>query len=348
MREESKSIGLNIAVVGATGAVGEVLFQVLEERNFPVAEVRPLASARSAGQRIRIGCVEREVMEARPEAFEGVDLVFFAATGELSRELAPEAVARGAIVIDKSGTWRMHESVPLVVPEINAADLDRHQGIIASPNCTTVGVVMALEPIRRKAGLRSAVITTLQAASGAGRPGVEELRTQRLELAAGRELHPKVFAAPIADNVVPLCEDLLVNGYSSEELKLRDETRKILGLPSFDVSMTCVRVPVEVGHSATMLIETEVDVPVVDVISAISKFPGIVMTHDRGSCRFPTPRDVAGSDLVWIGRVRKDLASEKIWLWQVSDNLRKGAATNAVQIAEALLERKLIGRFCTS
>ncbi|MBW2390249.1 MAG: aspartate-semialdehyde dehydrogenase, partial [Deltaproteobacteria bacterium] len=145
--------------------------------------------------------------------------------------------------------------------------------------------------------------------------------------------------------VVPLCETMLVNGYSSEELKLRDETRKILGLPSLAVAMTCVRVPVEVGHSATLLVETEVDVPVVDIVSALAAFPGVVVTHDRGSCRFPTPRDVVGSDEVWVGRVRKDLDSEKVWLWQVSDNLRKGAATNAVQIAEALLERKLIGRF---
>ena len=345
MQEQMRSRGVNIAVVGATGAVGEVLFKVLEERNFPVGEIRPLASARSAGKKIRIRGVEREVLEARPEAFEGIDLVFFAATGARSRELAPEAVARGAIVIDKSGTWRMDDSVPLVVPEVNAAALDAHQGIIASPNCTTVGVVMALEPIRRKAGLRSAVITTLQAASGAGRPGADELQAQRRDLAAGRYPSVDVSAAPIEDNVVPLCEELLVNGYSSEELKLREECRKILGLPGLGVSMTCVRVPVEVGHSATVLVETEVDVPVVDVISAMSAFPGLVVTHDRGSSRFPTPLDVVGSDLVWVGRVRKDLDSERIWLWEVSDNLRKGAATNAVQIAEALLERKLIGRF---
>ncbi|MBW2724754.1 MAG: aspartate-semialdehyde dehydrogenase [Deltaproteobacteria bacterium] len=345
MRENFQGLGVNIAVVGATGAVGKVLFEVLEERNFPTAEIRPLASRRSVGRKIRIGGVEREVLEARPEAFEGIDLVFFAATGALSRELAPEAVARGAIVIDKSNTWRMDAAVPLVVPEVNAARLDAHQGIIASPNCTTVGVVMALEPIRRRAGLRSAVITTLQAASGAGQPGVEELRAQRIDHALGRELRAEVFAAPIEDNVVPLCETMLVNGYSSEELKLRDETRKILGLPSLAVAMTCVRVPVEVGHSATLLVETEVDVPVVDIVSALAAFPGVVVTHDRGSCRFPTPRDVVGSDEVWVGRVRKDLDSEKVWLWQVSDNLRKGAATNAVQIAEALLERKLIGRF---
>jgi len=345
MRENFQGLGVNIAVVGATGAVGKVLFEVLEERNFPTAEIRPLASRRSVGRKIHIGGVEREVLEARPEAFEGIDLVFFAATGALSRELAPEAVARGAIVIDKSNTWRMDAAVPLVVPEVNAARLDAHQGIIASPNCTTVGVVMALEPIRRRAGLRSAVITTLQAASGAGQPGVEELRAQRIDHALGRELRAEVFAAPIEDNVVPLCETMLVNGYSSEELKLRDETRKILGLPSLVVAMTCVRVPVEVGHSATLLVETEVDVPVVDIVSALAAFPGVVVTHDRGSCRFPTPRDVVGSDEVWVGRVRKDLDSEKVWLWQVSDNLRKGAATNAVQIAEALLERKLIGRF---
>ena len=344
MNERVREQRVNIAVVGATGAVGEVLFDVLEERGFPTGEIRPLASANSAGRKIRIGGVDREVLEARPEAFEGVDLVFFAATGALSRDLAPEAVARGAVVIDKSNTWRMDESVPLVVPEVNAADLDRHQGIIASPNCTTVGVVMALEPIRRKAGLRSAVITTLQAASGAGRPGAEELRSQLAGLVAGNELRPQVFAAPIAGNVVPLCEDLLVNGYSSEELKLRDETRKILGLPGLKLSMTCVRVPVEVGHSATLLVETEVDLHTVDAISALAAFPGVIVTHDRGSCRFPTPRDVAGSDQVWVGRVRKDLGSEKIWMWEVSDNLRKGAATNAVQIAEALLERKLLGR----
>ncbi|MBW2291518.1 MAG: aspartate-semialdehyde dehydrogenase, partial [Deltaproteobacteria bacterium] len=224
MRENFQGLGVNIAVVGATGAVGKVLFEVLEERNFPTAEIRPLASRRSVGRKIRIGGVEREVLEARPEAFEGIDLVFFAATGALSRELAPEAVARGAIVIDKSNTWRMDAAVPLVVPEVNAARLDAHQGIIASPNCTTVGVVMALEPIRRRAGLRSAVITTLQAASGAGQPGVEELRAQRIDHALGRELRAEVFAAPIEDNVVPLCETMLVNGYSSEELKLRDET----------------------------------------------------------------------------------------------------------------------------
>ncbi len=344
MSERSREDGVNIAVVGATGAVGEVLFEVLEERGFPTGEVRPLASGRSAGRKIRVGGVEREVLEARPEAFEGVDLVFFAATGALSRDLAPEAVARGAIVIDKSSTWRMDDAVPLVVPEVNAEALDGHQGIVASPNCTTVGVVMALEPIRRRAGLRSAVITTLQAASGAGRPGVEELGLQREALAVGCEPVSQVFAAQLADNVVPLCEDMLVNGYSSEELKLSNETRKILGLPNLKVSMTCVRVPVEVGHSATLLVETEIDIPVVDVVSAMSAFPGLVVTHDHGSRRFATPRDVVGSDQVWVGRVRKDLASERIWLWEVSDNLRKGAATNAVQIAEALLERKLLLR----
>jgi len=344
MRERSRQEGVSVAVVGATGVVGKVLFEVLEERGFPTGEIRPLASGRSAGRKIRIGGVEREVLEARPEAFEGVDLVFFAATGALSRDLAPAAVARGAIVIDKSSTWRMDASVPLVVPEVNSEALDAHQGIIASPNCTTVGVVMALEPIRRRAGLRSAVITTLQAASGAGRPGVEELERQRADLVAGFEPKAEVFAAPIADNVVPLCEDMLVNGYSSEELKLANESRKILGLPNLRMSTTCVRVPVEVGHSATLLVETEVDIPVVDAVSAMASFPGLIVTHARGSSRFPTPRDVVGSDQVWVGRVRKDLGSERLWLWEVSDNLRKGAATNAVQIAETLLERKLLLR----
>lgn len=345
MGKADQDQGVNIAVVGATGAVGGVLFDVLEERGFPTGEIRPLASAQSAGKTVCIGGVEREVLEARPEAFEGVDLVFFAATGALSRDLAPEAVARGAVVIDKSSTWRMDETVPLVVPEVNAADLDRHQGIIASPNCTTVGIVMALEPIRRKAGLRNVVITTLQAASGAGQAGIDELRQQTADSTHGRPARPQVFAAPIAGNVVPVCDELLVNGYTGEELKLRDESRKILRLPQLGVSMTCVRVPVEVGHSATLLVETEVDIPVVDALSALAAFPGVIVTNDRGSSRFPTPYDVAGSDQVWVGRVRKDLGSERIWLWEVSDNLRKGAATNAVQIAEALLERKLLGRF---
>ena len=247
--------GLSVAVVGATGVVGEVLLDVLEQRALPVDELRLLASERSAGAIVRWQGRDHRVLAAAPDAFEGVDLVFFAATGELSRELAPAAVRRGAVVIDKSSTWRMDAAVPLVVPEINAEALDDHRGIIACPNCTTIGVAMALAPLERVASLRKVVVTTLQAASGAGRDGVEVLDRERSgDDARGQR---PLFAAPLHDNVVPLCEAFADDAYSTEEHKLRAEVRKILSRPSLPVSVTCVRVPVAVGHSASILIERE-------------------------------------------------------------------------------------------
>lgn len=331
-----------VAVVGATGAVGEVLLRVLEERRFPVGELRPLASERSIGSRVRFREQDLVVEAARAEAFNGADFVFFAATGSLSKELAPEAARRGAIVIDKSATWRLHEEVPLVIPEVNGAAVEKHSGIIACPNCTTIGFVMALEPLHRAAGLKSVVVTTLQAVSGAGRPGREELEAQLAARASGSAPAPVMFPAPIAQNVIPLCERFLENDYSSEEMKLRDETRKIMGLAHIEVSMTCVRVPVPVGHSATMLVETERPLSPVDARRALASFPGVEVIDDPGANRFPTPADVEGRDEVLVGRVRRDLGSERLWLWQVSDNLRKGAATNAVQIAEELIRRELV------
>ena len=331
-----------VAIVGATGAVGEVLLEVLEERAFPVGELRALASDRSVGRTVRFRGREIPVRVAEPSAFDGASLVFFAATGALSKELAPEAVKRGAIVVDKSDTWRMKEEVPLVVPEINAKALEKHQGIVASPNCTTIGFVMALEPIRRAAGLRSVVVTTLQAVSGAGRPGLDDLDRQMSEHAAGKPLTPKKFAAPIAYNVVPLCETFLEDGYSTEEVKLLQETRKILGQPDLDVTMTCVRVPVPVGHAASMLVETDRPLRPEDARKALAAFPGIEVVDDPARDRFPTPADAAGRDEVLVGRVRRDLSSDRLWLWQVTDNLRKGAATNAVQISEELIARKLL------
>ncbi len=331
-----------VAAVGATGAVGEVLLRVLEERRFPVGELRALASERSVGTRLRFRDQELAVEAARPESFEGVDLVFFAATGSLSKKLAPEAARRGAIVIDKSATWRLHEEVPLVIPEVNGAAVEKHSVIIACPNCTTIGFVMALEPLRRAAGLKSVVVTTLQAVSGAGRPGIDELEAQLEARGSAEAPEPVLFAAPIAQNVVPLCERFLENDYSSEELKLLYETRKIMGLPKIEVSMTCVRVPVPVGHAATMLVETERPLSPEDARQALAAFPGVEVIDDPSTNRFPTPADVEGRDEVLVGRVRRDLASDRLWLWQVSDNLRKGAATNAVQIAEELLQRGLV------
>ncbi|MDD9932879.1 MAG: aspartate-semialdehyde dehydrogenase [Myxococcales bacterium] len=334
----SLSSPLRVAVVGATGAVGEVLFEILEQRDFPIAELIPLASRRSVGTEITFAGKRLPVQEAKPEAFEGVDLVFFAATGSLSAELAPEAVKRGAVVIDKSNTFRSDPEVPLVVPEINAAALLDHRGIIACPNCTTIGLVMALAPIRRVAGIRSLVVTTLQAASGAGRDGIDELAVQTRALAAGEPLAaPAAFPVPIAHNVIPLCERFTEDDYSTEEHKLVSETRKIFDQPDLPISITAVRVPVPVGHSAAVLIETERPLDVADARAAVAAFPGLELVDDPASNRFPTPRDVAGTDPVLVGRIRKDLNSDRLWLFESSDNLRKGAALNATQVAEALL-----------
>ena len=330
-----------IAVAGATGAVGAVLLKLLEERNFPVSQLKPLASERTAGTQVRYRGQDIPVEVAQADAFDGVDFAFFAATGSLSKELAPEVAKRGGVAIDKSSTWRMNDDVPLVVPEINPDALDKHQGIVSCPNCTTIGFVMALEPLRRIAGLKSVVVTTLQAVSGAGLPGLEDLDEQLEATAADRVApQPKAFAAPIAHNVVPLCENFRDDGFSSEEVKLLFETRKILEEPELDVSMTCVRVPVRVGHGASMLIETEKPLSPEQARAALSAFPGVEVIDDPEARRFPTPLDVEGRDEVLVGRVRRDLASDRLWLWQVSDNLRKGASTNAIQIAEELLRRR--------
>ena len=330
-----------IAIVGATGAVGEVLLQVLEERHFPVDELRPLASERSAGTTVRFAGKDVPVELARPQALDGADFVFFAATGTLSKQLAPEAAKRGAVAIDKSSTWRMDPRVPLVIPEVNPQALKSHEGIVACPNCTTIGFVMALEPIRRAAGIKHVVVTTLQAVSGAGKPGVDELDSQIESARRGESPHASVFAGPIAYNVLPLCETFRDDAYSTEEVKLLFETRKIMELPELDVTMTCVRVPVPVGHSATVLIETERPLTPDQARAALDAFPGVRVVDDPAHNRFPTPADVAGSDEVLVGRVRKDLNSDRLWLWEVSDNLRKGAATNAVQIAEEMIRQGL-------
>ncbi len=334
--------GRVVAIVGATGAVGEVLLQVLAERRFPVAELRPLASEKSVGSTVRFRDHALPVELARPEAFDDADFVFFAATGALSKELAPEVARRGGVAIDKSATWRLDPDVPLVVPEINPGALEKQRGIVACPNCTTIGFVMALEPLRRAAGVQSVVVTTLQAVSGAGRPGIDDLDAELGAIARGEPVPaPHSFAAQIANNVLPLCESFRDDGYSTEEMKLLLETRKIMELPDLAVSMTCVRVPVPVGHSAAMLVETTRPLGVAEARRALESFPGVRVVDEPGLPRFPTPKDVAGRDEVLVGRLRKDLGSDRLWLWQVSDNLRKGAATNAVQIAEELIRRGL-------
>jgi aspartate-semialdehyde dehydrogenase len=341
MGQPNDQRGRVVAVVGATGAVGEVLLEVLAERSFPVGELRALASGRSAGTKVKFKGQDVEVREARPEEFDGVDFAFFAATGTLSKELAPEVAKRGGVAIDKSSTWRMDAEVPLVVPEVNPDALEKHRGIVSCPNCTTIGFVMALEPLRRAAGLKSVVVTTLQAVSGTGKPGIEELDRQLGETADGQDVTKQTYPSQIAHNALPLCESFRDDGYSTEEVKLLHETRKIMDMPDLAVSMTCVRVPVRVGHSATMLVETERNLSPEQARAALERFDGVKVVDEPAKNVFPTAVDVEGTDDVLVGRIRKDLGSERLWLWQVSDNLRKGAATNAVQIAEEMIRRGL-------
>lgn len=335
----------NVAIVGATGAVGHQLLSLLEARNFPVGTLLPLASARSVGTTISFRGEAIPVQEATPEAFKGMDLVFFAATGSLSKELAPAAVEAGAVVIDKSSTWRMDPNVPLVVPEINPDDLKWHKGIIASPNCTTIGLVMALKALHDISPMTRVVVTTMQAVSGTGKEAVEELEAQVAAWKPGQteELPHTVYKRQIAFNVLPYAETFLDNGYTTEEVKLSNETRKIMGLPNLPVTMTCTRVPVFVGHSESVLVEFERKITPEEAREALSRFPGVKVVDDPLSYVFPTALDVAGHDDVLVGRIREDLTNPNgLWLWVVSDNLRKGAATNAVQIAEKLLEMGLV------
>lgn len=335
----------NVAVVGATGAVGQELLSLLEARNFPVGRLLPLASSRSAGSTVSFRGERLMVQEATPEAFAGMDLVFFAATGSLSRELAPAAARAGAVVIDKSSTWRMDPEVPLVVPEVNPEDLRRHKGIIASPNCTTIGLVMALKPLHDLARITRVIVTTMQAVSGTGKEAIEELEQQVRAWTEGHrgELPHTVYKRQIAFNVLPYAETFTENLYTTEEMKLSAETRKIMGLPDLPVTMTCTRVPVFVGHSESVLVEFERKVTPAEAREALSRFPGVRVVDDPLQFVFPTAIDAAGTDDTLVGRIREDLTNEKgLWLWIVSDNLRKGAATNAVQIAEKLLEMQLI------
>ena len=321
-----------VAVVGATGLVGKMLLQILEERHFPVAQLLPLAGPNSLGKRIHFRGKACSVEQASSASFEGLDLVFFAASGELSRNLAPLAVKAGARVIDKSSTWRLDPSVPLVVPEVNGELIQADTTLVASPNCTTTGLVMALQPLHQAAGLRRVQVTTLQAASGAGRAALQELFDQESSAAKGQVPTAQHWPAVLAGNVLPLCDRLEHDGSSAEEHKLLHETRKIMGLPELELMATCTRVPVAVGHGASVWVETERELSCVEARAALSGFPGVRLTEQSSAL------DVAGSDEVLVGRLRRPLAGSGIQFWQVSDNLRKGAATNAVQIAELMLK----------
>jgi aspartate-semialdehyde dehydrogenase len=328
---------LRVGVVGAAGAVGSRVVRVLEERGFPLRRLRLWATARSAGREVSFRGERLCIEELRPESFEDVDLVFLAVPGAaVSRELAPEAVRRGCVVIDKGSAFRLDPDVPLVVPEVNAEASRHHRGIIASPNCSTIQLVVAVAPLHRAARLRRLIVSTYQAASGVGSAGIDELRSATHAALAGGPPDHRLFPRPLAFDVVPQCDRFGDAGYTLEEWKLVHETRKILGAPDLAVSATAVRVPVFVGHSEAVYLEAERPLSAAEARSLLERAPGVVVRDDPARGEYPTAREAEGRDEVWGGGVREDPAGPGLHLWVVADNLRKGAATNAVQIAEVL------------
>ncbi|MEM9365235.1 MAG: aspartate-semialdehyde dehydrogenase [Planctomycetota bacterium] len=329
-----------VAVVGATGAVGRIVLDELERRQFQMGRLRLLASARSAGKTVSFAGEDITVEALTPDAFRGVDLVIASTPDEVSAEFSPWAVQAGAVVVDESGYWRMHEDVPLIVPEVNPDAVTQHQGIVASPNCSTTQMVVALAPLHREVGVKRVVVSTYQATSGAGLAGNEELNASTQAALNERSHEPEVFQHPIAFNLIPQIGSEKHAGYTSEEMKMVYETRKILGDDSIAVCPTCVRVPVAVGHSESLLVETAEPVSVEQATKWFEAADGITVVDDLNANRYPMPRDCDGKDDVFVGRIRADISSDcGLAFWCVSDNLRKGAATNAVQIAELLAEK---------
>ena len=328
-----------VAVVGATGAVGSELLRILEERQFPVGELRLFASERSAGEVVETMQGDMRVELLDPEGFGGIDVAFFCAGGAVSAEYAPIAVDTGAVVIDKSSHFRMDPSVPLVVPEVNAADLaTRERGIIASPNCTSIPMVVALKPLADAAGLRRVVASSYQAVSGAGKRGVETLSretTNLLNLRGIDDDEPSPFAHRIAFNCIPQVDAFLADGLTKEERKVIDESRKFLHLDDLPIAVTCVRVPTFYGHAVALTVELEQALDPREAEGILRESPGVILSEAGEERPYATPADVGGTDAVYVGRVRRDPSSEHgLQLWVAADNVRKGAALNAVQIAE--------------
>jgi aspartate-semialdehyde dehydrogenase len=327
--------GHRVAVVGATGAAGEMTLRILEERKFPVRELRAFASERSVGKTVTFAGESVRVEKVTPDGFRGVEIAFFSAGSAQSKEHAPLAVRAGAVVVDKSNAFRMDPAVPLIVPEINAHAIHGHHGIVASPNCTTVVTVMALAPLHRAARVTRVVATSYQAVSGAGVRGVDELRQQSLAWARGEPIVASFFPHQIAFNVIPHIDRFGAGGYTGEEWKLVNEVRKILETPDMAISPTTVRVPVFTAHSVAVVAETEEKVTVERARELFGRFPGLRVVDDPDQARYPMPVTVEGQDDCVVGRIREDLSHERgLSFWVVGDQLRKGAATNAVQIAE--------------
>ena len=330
---------LNVAVLGATGAVGQELLALLAERQFPVAELVLLASPRSAGQTLEWNGRQLTIQPVSAEAFDGIDLVLASAGGSVSKQWAPVAAAAGAVVIDNSSAFRLDPAVPLVVPEVNPEAAFAHQGIIANPNCTTILMTLALAPLAARRPLRRIVVSTYQSASGAGARAMDELRDLSRTVLEGGEPRSEVLPHSLAFNLFLHNSPLQENGYCEEELKMLHETRKIMGLPELRVSATCVRVPVLRAHSEALNIEFTEPFPVAEARALLAAAPGVELIEDFGANRFPMPTDVTGRDPVAVGRIRQDLSEPNaLELWLCGDQIRKGAALNAIQIAELLLD----------
>ena len=338
----TQSTPLTVAVVGATGVVGRTMVQVLRERAFPMAELRLLASGRSAGRTVQVGGETIQIQEATPDAFEGIDLALFSAGGDVSKELAPEAAARGATVIDNSNAWRMDPAVPLVVSQVNPDDLEGHEGIIANPNCSTMQLAPVLMALRDGVGIERVVVDTYQSVSGTGADAIQELEGQIRAHVAGEAKQAGVYPHPIAFNALPEIDAFLDNGYTKEEWKVVTESRKILHMPELRISCTAVRVPVFVSHSEAVHVETTAPITPEAARSLFGSVPGVEVRDDPTAHAYPLATDAAGRDEVFVGRVRQDASvpgGRGLAFWVVSDNLRKGAATNAVEIAETLVSR---------
>ena len=327
----------HVAIAGATGAVGTEFLKLLEARDFPMKSLRLLASSRSAGSKLKFRGENLEVEELTPKSFKGIDIAFFSAGGSRSKEFAPHAVDSGAVVIDNSSAFRMDEKVPLVVPEINPKQAFEHQGLIANPNCSTIQMVVALNPIHRATNIQRVVVSTYQAVSGAGASAMEELKQQLRAWANDEPMKQEVFPTQIAFNLFPHIDVFQDNGYTKEEMKMVHETRKIMNAPNMQISATCVRVPVLRAHSEAVWVETEKPLSESEARELFEKEPGIVVQDERESGGYPTPWHITETQETYVGRIRKDISHPNgLTFWVVADQLYKGAALNAIQIAEVL------------
>ena len=328
-----------VAVLGATGAVGQEMISILEERNFPVGKLIPLASARSAGKTIKFKGEDVTIQLACDEAFEGVDIVLGAAENDIAKQFAPAIVKAGAVFVDNSSAFRLQDDVPLVVPEVNPEDVKWHKGIISNPNCSTIITMTAVNALNSISPIRTMTTSTYQAVSGAGAGGPIELMAEVEALSKGETYEPKVFSHQIAYNLIPQIGGEQFEGYTSEEMKMQNEGRKIMHLPDLKVSCTCVRVPVVRSHSISVSLHFDVPVTVAQVREVISKAPGCKLVDDLKNKQYPMPLETSGQDIVYVGRIRPDLTDDNgICLWCCGDQVRKGAATNAIQIAELLVK----------